>query len=188
MASIFIYNYNNYYNRKVKKEDALIGYGSPVYTESSTNLNFNPNDGVTTAFVAGRVSNSYNGRGDYLIYSEDNTSITSRWFVIEATRARKGQYNLVLKRDVIVDNYDAVINAPTYIERATVGDNDPAIYNREQMGFNEILKNVEPLKDASGCAWLVGYAPAHSIINTTIKYNVDLVPEEIVSSESELSF
>ena len=188
MASIFIYNYNNYYNRKVKKEDALIGYGSPVYTESSTNLNFNPNDGVTTAFVAGRVSNSYNGRGDYLIYSEDNTSITSRWFVLEATRARKGQYNLVLKRDVIVDNYDAVINAPTYIERATVGDNDPAIYNREQMGFNEILKNVEPLKDASGCAWLVGYAPAHSIINTTIKYNVDLVPEEIVNSESELSF
>ena len=104
MASIFIYNYNNYYNRKAKKKDALIGYGSPVYTESSTNLNFNPNDGVNTTFVAGRVSNSYNGRGDYLIYSEDNTSITSRWFILDAPRVRKGQHNLVLRRDVIVDN------------------------------------------------------------------------------------
>lgn len=157
MASIFIYNYNNYYNRKVKKEDALIGYGSPVYTESSTNLNFNPNDGVTTAFVAGRVSNSYNGRGDYLIYSEDNTSITSRWFVIEATRARKGQYNLVLKRDVIVDNYDAVLNADCFIKKATVASDSPFILNQESLAVNQIKTKEQPLYDESGCAWIVGY-------------------------------
>lgn len=157
MASIFIYNYNNYYNRKVKKEDALIGYGSPVYTESSTNLNFNPNDGVTTAFVAGRVSNSYNGRGDYLIYSEDNTSITSRWFVLEATRARKGQYNLLLKRDVIVDNYDAVMNGTALIEKGTVDDSNALIYNSEPIPVNQIKTKEYELKDDTNFAWIVGY-------------------------------
>lgn len=157
MASIFIYNYNNYYNRKVKKEDALIGYGSPVYTESSTNLNFNPNDGVTTAFVAGRVSNSYNGSGDYLIYSEDNTSITSRWFVLEATRARKGQYNLVLKRDVIVDNYDAVLNGTALIEKGTVDDSNALIYNSEPIPVNQIKTKEYELRDDTNVAWIVGY-------------------------------
>ena len=157
MASIFIYNYNNYYNRKVKKEDALIGYGSPVYTESSTNLNFNPNDGVTTAFVAGRVSNSYNGRGDYLIYSEDNTSITSRWFVLEATRARKGQYNLVLRRDVIVDNYNAVLNGTALIEKGTVDDSNALIYNSEPIPVNQIKTKEYELRDDTNFAWIVGY-------------------------------
>lgn len=157
MASIFIYNYNNYYNRKVKKEDALIGYGSPVYTESSANLNFNPNDGVTTAFVAGRVSNSYDGRGDYLIYSEDNTSITSRWFVLEATRARKGQYNLILKRDVIVDNYDAVMNGTALIEKGIVDDSNPLIYNGEPIPVNQIKTKEYELRDDTDAAWIIGY-------------------------------
>lgn len=179
MASIFIYNYNNYYNRKVKKEDALIGYGSPVYTESSTNLNFNPNDGVTTAFVAGRVSNSYNGRGDYLIYSEDNTSITSRWFVIEATRARKGQYNLVLKRDVIVDNYDAVINADCFIKKATVASDSPFILNQESLAVNQIKTKEQPLYDESGCAWIVGYIDrkyAADVDQKQLKFTINADP------------
>lgn len=179
MASIFIYNYNNYYNRKVKKEDALIGYGSPVYTESSTNLNFNPNDGVTTAFVAGRVSNSYNGRGDYLIYSEDNTSITSRWFVIEATRARKGQYNLVLRRDVIVDNYDAVLNADCFIKKATVASDSPFILNQESLAVNQIKTKEQPLYDESGCAWIVGYIDrkyAADVDQKQLKFTINADP------------
>ena len=189
MASIFIYNYNNYYNRRVKgQNNTLSDYGTPIYMESGNAVNFNPADGVNTIFTAGKLNNSYTGKGDYFIYSEDNISITSRWFILEADRTRNGQYKLQLRRDVIVDNYESVITAPTYIEKATVGDNDPAIYNREPMGFNEILKNVETLKDASGCAWIVGYAPAHSVINTTINYNVDLVPKESVSNVNELSF
>lgn len=187
MASIFIYNYNNYYNRKVKKEDALIGYGSPVYTESSTNLNFNPNDGVTTAFVAGRVSNSYNGRGDYLIYSEDNISITSRWFVLEATRARKGQYNLVLKRDVIVDNYDAVINADCFIKKATVASDSPFILNQESLAVNQIKTKEQPLYDESGCAWIVGYIDrkyAADVDQKQLKFTINADPRyDFVKSE-----
>lgn len=83
MPSILIYNYNNYYNRKVKKEDNLAGYGSPIYIESGSSLNFNPSDGVYSTYVAGKLNNSYDGHGDYLIYSDDNVSITSRWFITD---------------------------------------------------------------------------------------------------------
>ena len=44
MPSIYIYNYNNYYNRQVKYETSLSNYGTAIYIE--TNVNFNPNDDV----------------------------------------------------------------------------------------------------------------------------------------------
>ena len=84
MASIYIYSYNNYFNRIVKKEESLSGYGSPVYSESK--VNFNPNDGVNATFVSGRMTNDYQDDGDYLIYSQDNVNITSRWFIIESKK------------------------------------------------------------------------------------------------------
>lgn len=78
MASIFIYDYNNYYNRKVKREVNLSDYDNLVYSESSTNLNFNSNDGVNTTYVAGKLNNKYFDNGNYLIFSDDNVSIKSR--------------------------------------------------------------------------------------------------------------
>ena len=46
MATLYLYSYNNYYNRRLKKEADISGYGTPVYLETGDNLNFNPNDGV----------------------------------------------------------------------------------------------------------------------------------------------
>ena len=63
MASIFIYNYNNYYNRRVKgQNNTLSDYGEPIYIESGNALNFNPADGVSTTFTAGKLNNSYTGK------------------------------------------------------------------------------------------------------------------------------
>ena len=54
----------------------------------------------------------------------------SRWFVVEATRLMNGQYKLTLKRDVIADNFDEIINnADCYIERGWCSDTNSAIYN-----------------------------------------------------------
>ena len=41
MPSILVYDYNNYFNRKVKKKDTIAAYGASVYSESGTNINFN---------------------------------------------------------------------------------------------------------------------------------------------------
>ena len=103
MPSVLVYNYNNYFNRKIKKEDTIAAYGASVYSESGTNINFNSNDGINATYVAGKLNNPYEDDGNYLIYSRDNTNITSRWFITESTRTRGGQYQLSLRRDVISD-------------------------------------------------------------------------------------
>lgn len=158
MAYIYICNYNNYFNRRVKKIDTFGGYSDfAIYTESGNDVNFNPGDGVVTKYTAGRQSNSYSGSGDYLVFSVDGETVNSRWFIIDATRTRNGQYNLNLKRDVVTDNLDAVINSPMFIEKATVGSDSPFIYNKENFSCNQIKQDEKPLFDETGIAWIVGF-------------------------------
>lgn len=155
MSKLYLFNYNNYFNRIVKKESSLSNYGTPIYTLDNTNFNYN--DGVITNHVI-----NYNGQdGDYLIITEtvDNTeTIASRWFVIENQRTRGGQHTLTLRRDLIVDNYDKVINAPMIVERAKINSIDnPLLYNPEGFSFNQIKKQEILLKDKIGKAWYVLY-------------------------------
>lgn len=180
MASILIYNYNNYYNRRVKgQNNTLSDYGEPIYIESGNALNFNPADGVNTTFTAGKLNNSYTGKGDYFIYSEDNVSITSRWFVIEADRTRNGQYKLQLRRDVIVDSYDAILSADTFIKKATIPGSSPFILNQEPIPVNQIKQKEQPLYDETGCAWIVGYIDrkyAADVDKKELKFTVNAAP------------
>lgn len=155
MPSIYIYNYKNYYNRLTSRESSISAYGTPIYIENT--VNFNPNDGVDTIITAGKANNSYTGSGDYLIYSENEMDITSRWYIIEASRIRNGQYRLQLKRDVIVDNYDQVISAPTFIEKGYVKETNPLIFNNEQMGYNQIKTSEIILENKLKTPWVVCY-------------------------------
>ena len=61
-----------------------------------------------------------------------------------------------------MDSYDLVVNAPCFIEKATLSNNDPFIFNGEDMTFNQIKQAETPLKDETGCAWVVGYIPKDS--------------------------
>ena len=151
--NLYLLKFNNYYNRIVKKFDTLAEYlVTPYYNNDVVeNVNFNPNDGVDTE----QIINS-NGKFDYCILS-DGITIESRWFIIECKRERNGQYRLTLRRDLVADNYNSIINAPTFIEKATVSNSDPAIFNNENMGFNQIKTSETLLKDETGCAWIVGY-------------------------------
>ena len=151
--NLYLLKFNNYYNRIVKKFDTLAEYLVAPYYDLDVveNVNFNPNDGVDTT----QIVNS-NGKFDYCILS-DGITIESRWFILESKRQRNGQYLLTLRRDLVVDNYNSIINAPTFIEKATVSNSDPAIFNNEEMGFNQIKTSETLLKDETGCAWIVGY-------------------------------
>lgn len=153
MANIYIYNYNNYYNRMAKPPQELIGYGTPIYTQ--TDVNFNPNDGVNTTLIVGKNDNQYNGVGDYLVVLDDG--VLSRWFILDHHRRRKGQWIASLHRDVIADNYSAVLEAKCFIDRGTVGDNSPLIYNQEPVPVNQIKTSEKLLKDTTGCAWICGF-------------------------------
>ena len=150
--NLYIFDYNNYYNRIVKKEETIAGYGQYLYLLQNTN--FVPNDGVNTEHLIG--SGDYSGGGNYLV-AVDNNEIVSRWFIIESVRTRGGQWNLTLHRDLVADHYDEVLNAPMFIEKATLADSDPMIYNSEDMTFNQIKQSETLLKDETDCAWIVGY-------------------------------
>ena len=156
--TLYILNYNNYYNRIVKRELDLSAYLDHEVVYVVENTNFNENDGISTSHVIGCASGgSYTGKGDYAIAVNDNGEIASRWFIIEAVRTRAGQYRLELYRDTIVDYYDLVINSPMFIEKATVAQDNPLLFNNENMTFNQIKSNEYLLKDKTECAWLVGY-------------------------------
>lgn len=46
--TLYVLNYNNYYNRILKKEDTLSAYLDSNKVYELSGVNFNPNDGVNT--------------------------------------------------------------------------------------------------------------------------------------------
>lgn len=159
MTIYVLSGFNNYYNRVVKKFDTLTEY-MPYELHTQQNYNFVPNDGVNTQVVLGSNVNNYNGEGDYLLVVNILGDIISRWFIIESVRDRAGQYTLTLHRDLVADHYDDLLNAPMFIEKATLQTNTtPLIYNKEDMSFNQIKLRQDTLKDFSGIPWIVGYLP-----------------------------
>lgn len=185
MKTLYILSgFNNYYNRMVKLPgDTKEDYPQEIYTLDATN--FVPNDGVNTEHVVGTYD--YNGEGDYLLVTEmqqvpiDDKDpptlvwkeiVVQRWFIIDSVRNRQGQYTLTLRRDLIADYYNIIAQSPMFIEKATVRDEDPAIYNNEGVSVNQIKTNEYALKDYSQSAWLVGY------------FNRDLEEKEILITYS----
>lgn len=156
--ALFYYKYNNYNNRRLKREENLENY-APYLVYSEVNPNFNPGDGVSTQITVGRDQNSYLSNADYVIYSQSGTDITSRWFIMESHFNRGGQFILNLYRDVVVDFYDEILNADTFIEKAILPDNDPLIFNKENMSVNQIKKAEYLLRDVTQTAWIIGYIP-----------------------------
>lgn len=171
--TLHLLRYNNYYNRIIKRLDTIAEYED--YTlESFSNINFNPNDGITTEQII-----NYNGAiPDYVIVTSDN-EIVSRWFVIEAVRTRAQQFKLDLYRDTVADYLDIIKTAPMFVEKATLNVGNPLIYNEESAMTNQIKKTENLLYDETGCPWIVGYmAPDTSgfsvPFDTTIEADITL--------------
>ena len=178
MANVTLLHYNNYFNRIVKKEASYADYltASPNYNKT-TDINFVPGDGVSTSLVLG-TSSLVMGY-DYLIVTEVESSvevIKSRWFIMEDHRTRDGQYELILRRDVIVDNFGAIEDAPIYVEKANITDvHNPLLFNKEGLQVNQIKQAEFPIKDETECGWVVGYIPRDAFeTNTPIDSDVYL--------------
>ena len=160
--NVYFLNFNNYINRIVKKFDSIsdyIPYAITIDTYSETgyvNYNFNPNDGIYTSMIVG--SGEWIKTPDYCIVQDPETGdIVSRWFIMEFVRTRGGQYEARLYRDTVADFYNDIVDAPCFIEKATLNSDNPLIFNSENMTFNQIKMSETLLKDKSDCAWIVGY-------------------------------
>lgn len=169
--TLYILNYNNYYNRIMKSESSVQDYLQyEHYTLTGTN--FNPSDCVNTTHVFGTNANMYDGAGDYLLVVNEDNTINSRWFIIETKRERNGQWTLQLRRDLFADYWENIINADCFIEKATLSLDDPLIFNNEQMTVNQIKTNETSIKDKTECPWIVGYYAKNTNLSGTVPINV----------------
>lgn len=151
---VLLQGYNNYYNRIVKREENLSEYvATGKVVKQKSQINFIPGDGVTTSIIF----NYSTPVADYLLVTDGYNEVYSRWFVINQTRNDRGQYTLLLRRDVIADNLTSVLSSECFIEKGILPDTDPGIFNSEDMTFSQIKRNQLLLKDDSNCAWIVGY-------------------------------
>ena len=166
---LLLLHYNNYFNRIIKKKDTVADYkAADTNYKEVANINFNPGDGVATSIVLGlgQTGSIFTSTDefDYLVAYEtvDNINkIDSRWFILEQDRKRGGQFELTLKRDVLADNYTAVVNSPIFLEKGFINDvNDPLLYNSESMHVNQIKQLEIPLMDETKSGWVVGYIPS----------------------------
>ena len=164
MENILFGNYNNYYNRTIKRFNTWAEYNN-AFNMSGYELphyNFNPGNSLETKIIVGTtIEDMEFSRGsgpDYLIVYDDEKRILSRWFIIDINRTRGGQYELSLKRDVLADFYHDIIESPVYIEKGIIEDiESPLLLNKESLVVNQIKKQEILLKDRTKCPWLVMY-------------------------------
>lgn len=160
---LYYLNFNNYYNRQVKRFDTLAEYLPFLLDTPEANRNFNPANDITINFIANRTRVNV---GDYFLAVE-NGEIKSRWFILNGNRTRQGQYSVTARRDVIADYYSQTISSPCFIEKAKLNSGDPMIFNKEDMTVNQIKTSEKLLKDRTGCPWIVGYIPRDSFSSST---------------------
>lgn len=182
-------NFKDYFNRETKMYDSIDGYLDYLcYGQDQTPgeflIDFKENDGVNTLLKINWLGDMPN----YVVVCEPelNGDILSRWFVMEYQRLRGGQYELTLHRDVIVDKWDKIVNAPMYIEKAIIPDSSPFIYNTEGLAFNQIKKSETLLKDETGVAWICGYIDNKTIDSPTITIDTKFVADYTASTFSEI--
>jgi hypothetical protein len=167
MVNIYLLeNFNNYYNREIKKPKSLNDYleASNLYYVAQ-NQQFKLADGVNTTYIfnipAGTPDCSF---VDYLLAVNQSGEIETRWFVLEQHKTRENQYQLVLRRDLIADFLEPFKNATIYLEKGYITNpSNYLIYNQEQFTANQIKKREIPLKDTLGLKWIVGYVNKNSL-------------------------
>ena len=178
MFYALLMNYNNYFNRTYKRHNTLQQYidasqGHILGVDKP--YNFSINDGVTMEHIFNVTETE---EPNYLLLLEENEqrTIVSRWFVIDWTKVRGNQYKGLLRRDLLADNYEKITTSPSFIEKGYVEPTDSAIFNKENMNFNQIKTRETLLKDDSNTAWIVGYiAKDHpALSDKTFTYNPDV--------------
>ena len=183
---LHLYNYNNYYNRKIKPVGSSIVPLTDYEVFAEYDINFNPNDGVTTEHIIGGLR-QYTGSADYAVVAQGDVPLWC-WFVIENQRVRGGQYKLVLKRDSVGENLSTVLKAPCFVEKGWVPGTDPAIFNKENMTFNQIKTTEKLLKDKTQMPWLVGYYSKGSVLKANLPEKADMKADISVSGISNWEY
>lgn len=175
---LVLLHYNNYANRIYKAEDSVSDYltASKGKYFIIDDYDFNPSDGVDTVLTIGGDIYNYDPIYDYLLVC-DGDLIVSRWFIGDSDRLSGGRYRSRLHRDVLADSWEFLHDAPAFIEKGSLNAGDPAIFNKEDMGFNQIKTEETLLKRNTDMPWIVGYYPRDTGTKSGTTANVDSVAD-----------
>lgn len=110
--------------------------------------NFNPADGITTSQI---FNNALDRVPDYAVVADDAGNLVSRWFVVDYTRTRNGQYQVSLYRDTIADSNEQLQDALVFVDKANVPDSNPLVFNNENLDLNQVQVAEYLLKDNTAC-------------------------------------
>lgn len=178
LQNIYCLQYNNYFNRTVKKEATMSEY-QPYVVYQLSRISFNPNDGVNATQVINTEV-----KCDYFIVTDlTGAEIDSRWFVVESRRERNGQYTLTLRRDLVVDYEDTVLYSESLIKRAILSSNDPLTFNKESVSLNQIKKGEYLLKDYTNVPWIVGYVDRKFSSGTGQDTHIEVISDVVADYE-----
>lgn len=170
-TNLYLFKYNNYLNKILKREETLAGYGAPLV--ALRKANFNPNDYVATQHIFNSWVMDEKTLPDYCVVCNESDSIISRWFVTSCTRTRGGQWRVQLLADVASDYKEELLGATCFIEKGYT-NSSPFVFNNEQMGFNQIKSDEIPLENNLKTPWLVLYLARYKSgaeDETDIKFN-----------------
>lgn len=174
----FFKGYNDYFNREIKYYSTLEDYKDSVETYTVIqNVNFDINDNVNATLIVPEDAPSAGmsiglwRHGTYMVAQDTiNTNELSRWFVVEAEFVRQGRYRLTLRRDLVADFLEPLLESTVYVEKGYIRNNtldinnyNPLAFNQEGFTANQIKKKEISLKDKAGCKWVVGYLNKGSI-------------------------
>ena len=171
-----LFKFNNYRNR-IRKGVPTWNTGYVVSRSRSDGgrdslVNFKPNDGIHTTFIFDYNEDEFNY--DYLSVStkSDGSTNRSNWFITNTTRMNGNKMQLTLTRDIITDKFYNVINTEMRIERGFCYNDNPAIYNKEGIDFNEIKVSETLLKDKTNCPWIIMYIPNNLTLADDIRFKL----------------
>lgn len=141
--TFYFINYYSYESRKHHKYNPevsqyLAADENPIIYEDLININWG--DGVN-AFISciNLPNDDMLGLGkNYLLIVNNNFTIHSRWYVMESGYAMKGQYQITLRRDLIADHLDKVVNTKCMINRGWLLTGDKRLYKPEGFQFNQV--------------------------------------------------
>jgi outer membrane lipoprotein SlyB len=153
LQNIYLLNYKNYYERIAENTPAVTKLQSSEVLSSIEQYNFNENDGINTEIIVN--NREIDHEANYIIVQDNDTY--SCWYIINCSRNLRGQVTYTLRRDLLDDYLDEWLNSTAFIEKGICADSDNAIFNNENMSYNQIKSEEIPLQDASNCQWLVGY-------------------------------
>lgn len=181
ISQLYFLKFNNYANRRYKPLNSLTEINQ--YVNYTGSYNFNPGDGVSTQVVVGLKDNPYIYNCDYVVETVAGV-IKTRWFIMESHFNREGQCILNLYRDIVADFYESITSADALIEKATLSNDSPFIFNKENISVNQIKQREYLIKEANGvgCAWIVGYLARDYGGGTISLTSTDIVSDYTVDS------